>query len=269
MLNLETKKTDFNCYEQILWSIISFFSASDSAPMIFADSWGFDFSNNESLIGNQIYIQKSRDLLVDVIGLQRENNNFKNTEEFLEVLEQEMIKEHPVIGWVDSYYSPWDINYKKFHGPHALIFLGVNREENVIYCSDRYYSPRVENLPIQNLAKMCGGFTTFEQVTLRYGMSKEQCYSLLKECLYQLITDDMFGKIERFGSYLKVNFDISKEIDEFDNPERAPIITALNSIAHGRKAFNRSLEYVKLKFRQYELDYFIDKVKQPTTNGQI
>jgi len=268
MINLELKKSGYNCYDQVMESIINFFHAPEHYPLIYTNRWGFSFnSQNNNLIGDKISdCFTDTDLMEDITNLKKNETYFKDINLFVKILKTELKNNRPVVGFIDNFTSPWNNYYKKIHGAHAIIFTDIDDEKGYVYINDIYYSSNIQKSSYLDLSTMLISFYTFEIIKTVHKFNKKMCIEVIISHLKNMFSSNMFENINNFADCFKKNFDIKKEILDFHTLQEIPLIMAINNISYSRKCFNRALEYIKIKYRTYTLDYFIDQLNDIANN---
>ncbi len=265
MINLERKVSGYNCYDQIISSIMGYFDCEAEMPMILCYRWWFDFyyDNSEELIGNRIIYNKgSRAALEYIAGIHSEELIYSDINEFINTVKNDIEEGNPLLAFVDGYYSSWDIHYHKIHGDHAVVIIGIDTDKEVIYCSDRYYSNKIEIVPFADLQNWVQSCKRFQAVTKPRRLSLEERESMILSHMNDMRKNEVFNKIRNFAEYVRSNINLEKEFFAYDNFEKTPFVIALNDIGYGRESFSRTLDSIKVKYRKYELDYFVDSFEQ-------
>ena len=81
-------------------------------------------------------------------GIDVTRNEFKQNDNPIDILENELEQENPVMISGSTYYFPWNEHYKKFENnlPHAMLAVGIDREKQCVYCVDNMYQQ--QNVPL-------------------------------------------------------------------------------------------------------------------------
>ena len=265
MLNLEQKVSGYNCYDQIIASIMGYFGCESEVPMLLYRRWWFDFDfiASEQLIGDRIIGNKENtDILEYIAGIRSKIITYSDMKELINTIARELEAGNPILGFVDGYYSPWDIHYHKMHSDHAVIIIGIDLDKEIVFCSDRYYSNKIESVSFSNLSKWIQQCVCYHAVARSRRLSLDESNYLIFSHMKDMMENKVFEKIRSFAEYVKTRIDIEKEFFSFDNFEKTPFVIALNDLGYGRESFSRTLGFIKDKYRKYELDYFIDNFEQ-------
>ena len=244
---------------------MGYFGCESEVPMLLYRRWWFDFDfiASEQLIGDRIIGNKENtDILEYIAGIRSKIITYSDMKELINTIARELEAGNPILGFVDGYYSPWDIHYHKMHSDHAVIIIGIDLDKEIVFCSDRYYSNKIESVSFSNLSKWIQQCVCYHAVARSRRLSLDESNYLIFSHMKDMMENKVFEKIRSFAEYVKTRIDIEKEFFSFDNFEKTPFVIALNDLGYGRESFSRTLGFIKDKYRKYELDYFIDNFEQ-------
>ena len=122
------RNRSLDCFEVQIASIALWLSSG--YELMFANSWSFIFNNIQ-----------------------------ENT---LSEIRKQLDKMMPVIIFMDSYWCPWDNNYKSRHSSHACGVVGLGGNDEYIICTDAYYQKKNIDFPLSYFACGIKGFATIE-----------------------------------------------------------------------------------------------------------
>ena len=161
---------------------------------------------------------------------------------------------------IDAFYIPWDVSLNQNHITHVIHVIGIDIKKVIVYCSDIVNLSTIEVLSLTLLSKACQWYIHYK-VTKKITKTTEfECMTILAQYVKRTINNSVFEKIREFSKYLCLHFNIDYEFDNLKKIEDTPLITSLINIGYSRVSFSKALECVKVKYRKYELDYFIDSL---------
>ena len=206
MVNLESKVNGYNCYDQIMSSVLSYYGCASEYPIILTKRWWFDFGfeNTDNCLGDRLIIALDDTEIFDYItGIRKYKLNNAAKDE-IPLKTKEILEAGKLItARVDGYYSSWDSHYMKIHGGHAVIIVGIDIDKEVLYCSDRYYSNKIESVEFSVLSDWVKSCTTYESISRPRKLTFEENEQIVLSHIESMYEQDIFGKMRKFADYIQ------------------------------------------------------------------
>jgi len=158
--------------------------------------------------------------------------------------------------YIDGFYCPWHIAFKKYHIEHFLLAVGFSDSNNTIICADPFFTTDLKELPIQ--------YVTFTQLNFVIRMDQNEIAdinSIHNKSIYYLkstignifkSTTPYWETINDFSNYLSLE-GLRKELyDCKEDSEFIKWLISINFISKARNCFVESLLYLA---QLYKIDF--------------
>lgn len=143
---------------------------------MYANTWSFFFQPKGALV--QPFMERtdfpkpSLDYLssfhgIDLSFTQRPKDR-KDELLLLELLEQQLTANMPVLVGIDVYECPWSTGYQIVHIEHSCLVIGLDRVRNEIQLMDAFHNKHCETLPWSIFQKSCDSYGVFEATAPTY-----------------------------------------------------------------------------------------------------
>lgn len=194
--------------------------------LVFVKSWCFNFERSSDTLGESLngnrgdrfeIISDIFNLKLDCYTLKNKNDKYPlgdflklkyvdNIEELLKTTINEQNKE--LIVQYDTFYSPWDDLYKKFHGTHMCYINSITDEEVELF--DSWYST-IKKITMEELLYM-----TYKFIVLDFSNS---CVKMkeVKDVIRAIQEHTKFNKLEKSLTYYEENIKLLNLGKEFSN----------------------------------------------------
>ena len=247
-----------NCYEKSILSVISWLGYD--YELAFSESWGFKLDYHQELWGYKIDPDSHfcDELLESYHGISLSIGNQIPINEFLELVENELMKNLPVVILHDPFWCPWDKFYQKRHSSgHAFIVNGIEKGTLDIECSDPWYDKHNLRLCRNDIKNGLLRYITFHPLD-----SKPKEFDW-KQMLLQAVRKleiwdervDSFDSIRLFGQQLGIGLDLRLEFgDQVDNIWYSPLYSKINMLRNNRYKFSKALQFLARVYHQPELE---------------
>lgn len=158
----------------------------------------------------------------------------------------EVVKKHPIIVEVDSFFCEWSEFYQKNHWIHDFIIVDIDEKDGICYCRDIYcFDEKLIIVPVNELEKMVDELfiLCFENQAI---IGKERIFSFLQskyETSLQVI-----GGFPHKKRYLSVN---GLKVESIGNPEclqTSIVLIKLLWMAEDKKRFSNGLRFINTYF---------------------
>ncbi len=221
--------------------------------LMFSESWKFSYTPIDTSPQNNIGIQLSTifDFKSELNCLGRYhgiklNSNKLFASEAINIIEKEIICQRPVLLVMDSYFCPWDPQYKKLHTNHACLLVGIDNSKRVLYCSDAYYLKKDIPLSYDNYEESFIRIHTFSLINI---VNDKISWEQVIECASSIfLRNNTHNAITNLGNDIENYLNISKEIFGYDEIWQAPIFEGINQVSRSRFRFGKSLHYLHEKY---------------------
>ncbi len=252
-----------NCIEDQVVSITKWFGRD--FELMFTLSWGFNFffgSKYEKLLLGEKIGPGFYDVLKPLNEFHGINSNTYNNisvQDALKILKDEFLKLKPVVVFFDSFYCPWEHNYKKTHFFHAFIINGMeeksgndekNKNVKIFSCIDAFRMKPSEKL---NFSDFNAGFQnvliTFDIIE-NFSLNKNY-QDIIRLILKNLNYDSdhsIFKFMRLFAGEVSKSLDIKKELQASDQIWFSPLIFNMEKIIRSRIQFQTALSYMAKLF---------------------
>lgn len=240
-----------NCAEDILASIAAWLGRD--YQLMFSSSLNFNYKNNLATIGEGIVIEQSQkyELLEEYHGI---NVNIVRGEskKIINIIISELNRNKPVGVAIDSFFCPWDNNYKIEHNLHHCLIVGYNKDFIV---TDPFYKKQNVILPIENFNNGCNFYCATYSIKKEINKKDEEYYNdVLKKCLDIYLRNDPFAKMRELANDILTRLDFRTELGVENNIWESHIVQNLGKLATSRNEFDAFLNYVfdKSNFNNYK-----------------
>lgn len=247
-----------NCLEDIFATIATWYNRN--YQLIFKGSWGFVYfprKFGEGILGNRIDIgdYKIWEYFEQYHGISTHAGFNETPEEIIEIIKRELSENHPVILHVDPYYVEWLEVYRKIHGQHSFLVVGI---DNGIICLDPYVNTK------HNIMKMDDFFVSepkYTSISIIGPENFSNVYLLMFESIKELREDlepiNSFKSMKIFAKDVLEKMNIQKEIKGFDGMEfLSPLVRTLHKIGCGRGNYSEMLALIgEVNNNSMYLDY--------------
>lgn len=228
--------------------------------MMFSESWGFKYENKVNVNDFEgklnADIGMKYELLKEYHGIELEDYDSENKEQLFEFVKSELENNNPVGVIVDIYWCPWFYEaYKKAHGNHYLLVIGIDEENDELICKDFQMAIDGKTMTKKQLKEACLGCTKFNYVESVGEISIEMILKNAVDRIYNPEKNiDIIEDINKFGSDLKLNLNINEVVKGYeDTPYLAPLLKKIKEISKGRSQFAITLTYIMEKKNVYEI----------------
>jgi hypothetical protein len=253
MLNIKPyKRALYNCYDNNIITQISNYWKIDYRPY-FLGGFKFHFDNlQEDLskiklndISTGSYYSEKILYRFSGIKLTYSKDVIKDMREFIELLKTQLNEEKPVGIWIDSYYLPWSEYYLEIFRKHCFLIIGINEEENILYCVDGYLSNKIETISINEVFEHHDNLIYFEKkeayikkidpsIVIKY---------VLKSLSYEKALSNQ-SSIMKFRELISNSEITSKYIEDIDDVNKSELIFIISKIALARYHFADTLKHM-------------------------
>lgn len=192
--NLIPKKVNnLNCYDNNIIADISRIVKRDYRLAFFGE-FDFTYRNidrteklldyNDIYTGDILYVPRMLSRFVGVSLEHKEVNNKESIFMFMDQVLSYIEFDIPVGVGIDSYYLPWNPQFKNLHRRHYFLIIGFDLDEGVFYCLDSYLSKQINKIPISLVHHK------YDRLILVKGIENEKSYSInsiineLESCLF-------------------------------------------------------------------------------------
>lgn len=158
MLIVEPKTNGIaiNCFNDCIHTLTSLLGRNHE--MIYSEKWGFEYNSGASLkassFGSRIGMGATDDEVDQFMkyhGIQLTRHVFEDKNSIIDLLENELSLNHPIIIGVDCYFIPWDPGYRIHHSDgHSFIVTGLDRKQAIVFASDGFFLKK-DKISIANI----------------------------------------------------------------------------------------------------------------------
>lgn len=254
---------DMNCLEATIANFA--IACQRDYQMMFAQSWGFNYVDNNAKIGERISSNTNIDLEylkiyhgIEIIQLFAENKKGLITS-----ICNYINNEIPAIIFISNYYYPWNEHYHKFDNglPHAVLVTDVDFEKGIFYCVDPKFMQERGEIHFQDIID--GASTKYWILKcLDHYISEIPTQEVLNYSLAEFTNNNgtltkyqPIDNIYLFSEQIKYNFDIKNELDgTHGGIWIEPIVFNISNIIAGRCNYERMLHYIIEHNNDHSLD---------------
>lgn len=248
------RNENYDCFQGIVASVATHFKCN--YLLLFAGVWGFSF---EPLKMGKGYINFGErlipefntvmfDLLERFHGCKITIYDTDTINEIKAVILNELSKGLPVGIYLDSYWCPWNIAYKKYHITHYCLVIGFDDDKESFMFIDPYCSDNIEKLSIVELEKGYGNYFTFKFTESKEQNIENELNYIIKLCLVTLKLDNeqlnSFKMMRSFADEFEQYMDLDKEISGYEDTYAVPFFRQMKAIESCRKNFSLTLNYI-------------------------
>jgi hypothetical protein len=261
------KKTNYDCFQTCMVTLAEYWNRGHI--FMLADSWGFSYINRnvKQPFGERIspdHYQNANYLLDYYHGI---NCSWKLSTDLNEVFAEvhnQLVNSLPLILVIDSFWCPWLLDFQKVHIQHYCIITGVNLDTGDLHCLDPYYSDKCEVLKFSDLSN---GY--IKLLTFKLNVSKElddiDYKFLLSNYALKVLNKNNdqcpFEQMRQFADDVDVQFDITREVGNFENIESVPLFFKLKLLESGRRNISELLLYICNSYHVRDLKGYSDKME--------
>lgn len=231
-----------NRYSDLLWCSSLNFSLND-----FSDYIGIDSDQDVQWLLESLYniynIKINHTSIQDFSSIQREICNQLN-------------KGTPVIVFINAYWCPWLMAYKKGKKtPHYIMISGMT--EQAFVCNDMMIDTS-EYLPFQDFREGAQELITFEVLPYK----QQECIDIMKHVLNALLRirnekNDIYTNMNIFANSMHESFDIHNSIQGYEPYKYAPLFTWLKGISTAREKYSLLLDELVTVYSIEELKRYV------------
>ena len=181
MINISPIKYDkYDCYQNNIIGQTSKYWSFNHLPVLWS-GLDFCFTDNQSQTLEKFEFRGSNasdhDTLRDFCGLIIQNCSYNNFDDFLKIIETELIEDIPVAIAIDSYHIKWSENYQKYFRKHFLLISGIDEINNEFLCCDGYLNAEICNLDINHLFQKQEAIKIFKRIEVKQkGLNESLIY---------------------------------------------------------------------------------------------
>lgn len=269
LLNINAKKVRYlNCYDNnIIADISRFYNCNYLISLLGEFDFTYRFIDcvenlldyNNIFTGDILYVPY---MLSELVGISLKHIEVKKKDEytsFIKYITQFLERKMPVGIGVDSYYLPWNQQYRKLHRRHYLLISGINFQENIFYCIDSYLSHDIEKIPISAL------YNKYDRLVLIDHIEQNKNYSLNSVIEKLVLCLSKSGKSSNCNTIRNFAQDITNQRFLVDEKIKGTVLGnsnflfRLTDIVNCRYNFLQALNYMKDKFELYNMDSILSE----------
>lgn len=270
MINLEIQPVHDNsrdCLEDMLVSIAEWYGCG--YELMFSESLEFRYIWKDAEIvtlGNTLTPEKNFFKCLEAYhGLKTILRRPKDNQQLLQLVIDELTQKHPNIIQFDSFWSPWELDYKKIHSTHICSITGYDPQVQVLYCTDPYRMKYMEILPLENFLE--GTEKEIYFFVFAPGFKQEINWRQILQTAVKRMNDldtgrNAFDILRHFAALLDKYLDFELEFPTLERLWRSPLYVNINNIARGRNQFAKSLWYLSEQLGITDLGILSQKYSQ-------
>lgn len=268
LFNIIPKKVEtLNCYDNNIIADISRFFQRDY-QISFLGEFDFTYRNidkiynlldyNDIFTGDILYVPYMLSKFVGISLEHIETREKDNLIMFIERISSYIDTQFPVGVGMDSYYLPWNPQYNILHRRHYFLIIGLDLQENILYCLDSYLSNKIQKIPISLI------YSTFDRLIFVNKISKEKSYSIsniienMKKCLLNSGKKFSCDAIRCFSKDIMNTRFLVDQKATGHVLENSNFLFRLTDVANSRYNFLQGLIYLKEKLSLDNLDDILE-----------
>ena len=241
---------NLNCYDNNIIADISRLFKRDYRLSLLGE-FDFTYRNidkteelldyNDIYTGDILYVPQMLSRFASISLEHIEVNNKESIFMFIEQVLSYIEYDFPVGVGIDSYYLPWNPQFKNLHRRHYFLIIGFDLNEGVFYCLDSYLSKQINKIPISLI------YHEYDRLILVKGIENEKSYSIniiikeLESCLFnsgKLLNCD---SIRGFAKDILSNRFLKDQRVSGDLLEKSNLLFRLTDVADSRYNFSQAL----------------------------
>lgn len=255
-----------NCFENNIISILNW--KINSYELSFVGSWGFLYNyakiNSSDILGDKIS-SGNQNLIENIINYYGMNvivHKNKGVQEDMNVIKKQLSEGLPVGIFIDTFYCPWEPDYKSKHDKHFCTIVGINEDGDFI-CIDSMPIILEAVLSLKDFTDGYGGCVTFDfSKTLVKNFSLKE---ILNSCISELglysDKNNAFRDMRIFADSIENSLNIHSEIDGYTEVWNVPLFANISAIYGRRFQTAKLLKYLHDTFHDDYLLLLLEQFK--------
>ena len=250
---------NYNCIENILASLAAFWKCD--CYMISSEVWGFSYktiecsSNKSVLIGNKLNSNSGdyfklfgqyHNVEINIYDL-----NLYNITDLKNIITSEIDINNPVILMINLFWCPWTKFYKIFEAIHYCMIIGVNEENQLLYCIDPFYTLEVIELPMSDFEQGSMSCITLHKLNKKDN-NIEWC-SVIKNAALHYLGDvniqSTYLEMCNFAQDVRDKYNAAEEYFQMGDKKFSFISNEINHIRLARLSFSDFLKNFATKYK--------------------
>lgn len=255
---LKNIQTGGSCVDDVLATVSTCYDRRYEMMYSQCLNFSFDRTQTDETFGKRMNID-----LGDYFELMARYHGYKVTQfrpDFqgnYDMLFDQLRQGNPIAVFVDAYYIPWDIKYKKFHETkHMIILIGFDEQEQRFLVADPFFNHEEKPLSFELFSDAHRDVITFEPYE-EHDYSKEHMIELVCSQVERYIEGGRpFEDMRLFADQLP-NLQFQHEEAGYFNYEDTALYENLSRMVRSREYFAKALKYIDEYYNFPQLQPFI------------
>lgn len=240
-----------DCLEGLLISVAAWWKCE--YELIFSKSWGFGYKEGGNLIGPKIFIpgEGTIKLLEHFCGIRAFYHDLKNNpSECLNIIKKELEEGRPTIIYMNSFWCPWTLDYKKKKAHHFCLVAGINEDGSLNGIDTAPINSNI-NLPLDHFMEGSGCCITVSKMDNYFKPAnwREILINSIMNFEGAKFTSNSCERINKFAYDIQNSLDLNTEVRKYqDDFTQCDLIMNLHKVSRSRFHFAILLSHFAAKF---------------------
>lgn len=279
ILDFDLIESENSCSQSLYCSIVNWYKLD--YKILFLYTWSFWFNSENSDIPIGLRIGRKNDKMKDILNsffsiqFQQIDTSQDFSNEIIEIIHNELLKNKPVIVGTNLYWCPWSKKYKKesrypdkrIHPEDCdnIIIIGIDFDKKIVYCKEKNTDNKFVFATFNDIIYGCKKLNLLEKGDKSGPRNNFDWKKSIKRSLeytnQNIFTENVFENMKELALHLKnVDLDLNSERNGLSDLYLAdiPLLDRIMNIGRARKQFAKVLQYFVRNFDANQLSPFIN-----------